>query len=60
LLAASKGITDPQDQQFSTDAQHNGKNDNDQRERQNLIYQWAANYARIPEFWHHSQAGQTE
>jgi hypothetical protein len=50
LLVISKGIADPQDQQSSTDAQRNGKKDNEQREHQNLTYPWAANHARIPEF----------
>jgi hypothetical protein len=57
LLASSEGIANPRDQQSSTDAQHNGKKGNDWR---NPIYQWAANYAQIREFRHHSQAGQTE
>jgi hypothetical protein len=50
LLVVSKGITDTQDQQSSTDAQRNNKKDNDHREHQNLIYPWAANHARISDF----------
>jgi hypothetical protein len=32
LLAASEGIADPQDQQSSIGAQHNGKENEDQKE----------------------------
>jgi hypothetical protein len=44
LLATSEKIADPPDQQSSMDAQHISKKNKNQRERQNLIYEWAANY----------------
>jgi hypothetical protein len=60
FLVISKGTTDPQDQQSATDAQNNGKKDDDQREPHNLIYSWAVSHARIPEFRHDNQARQTK
>jgi hypothetical protein len=45
-----KGTTDPQDQQSLTDAQYNGKKNDDQKEPQKLMYSWALSHAQILTF----------
>jgi hypothetical protein len=57
LPGASTGTIDLQDQQSSIGAQHSGKENEDQKEPQNLIYLWVVNYDRVPAFCHHNQAG---
>jgi hypothetical protein len=57
LPSASARTIDLQDQQSSIGAQHNGKENEDQKKPQNLIYLRAANYDQVPAFHHHNQAG---
>jgi hypothetical protein len=50
LPVVLKGTTDPQDQQSLTDAQYNGKKNDDQKEPQKLMYSWALSHAQILTF----------
>jgi hypothetical protein len=57
LPGASIGTIDLQDQQSLIGAQNSGKENEDQKKPQNLIYLRAANYDRVSVFRHHNQAG---